>query len=338
MPKCGASWVKYREMGGPRFRGTIGYNPARPWGVWTQIMGVIARCEGKHDTVVMYDETGVTAGFLQWTLKSGRLQKLLQSFKGVSRIAPGLDASGRGTFEHERTLFQEVCETSGGIQLFSQFNFNIKDGNFVLFPSMRSLSPNVDADRQLIVDTCMARRTMLSSKQQQQAALDLCCLFAEIFQDEQVQAATIAFAKAELNSALDVTRPPLAKYGCRTIRDLLPEGAWGTPLPAIFFNLFQNSPGGAFTLFGNAMNIAVSKGVAKLTKDTGFEIADGRSNDGGSEDLLDIVWRRLNQTAYADWGFKSKQYLESGGKNPPRIMNIGPAISEFYGLTLQYYK
>lgn len=327
MSRCDAGWVKYKDMGGPRFKGGCVYDPAKPWGVWSQILGVVARCEGKHDTVVMYDETGVTAGFLQWTLKSGRLQRLLQSFKSIPEVVNGVETG--------KTLFQTVCETSGGVQLFSQFNFNIRDGGFVLFPSMRVLNPNVDADRQLIVDTCMARRTMLTVKQQQQAALDLCCLFVRIFKNPQVQSATIDFAKAELNAALDYHRPPLEKYKCETIRDLLPEGTWGTPLPALFFNLFQNSPGGVFVLFGNAMNVAVNKGIVKLTKDTGFELT---MPDMNKDALLDVVWRRVNQTAYADWGFKSSQYLESGGKNPPRIVRIQPAIKEFYGIDLPFYK
>ena len=75
-----------------------------------------------------------------------------------------------------------------------------------------------------------------------------------------------------------------------------------------------------------------------LTDDAGYELVPSTDIDGCARDVLDIIWGQLNRSAYADWGVRSKQYLESGGKNPPRIMNIRPAINEFYGIDLPYQR
>jgi len=77
-------WVKWKNYQGVKYLGENRYNPPQPWGPWSRILGVVARCEGNHDTVVSYDNTGLTFGFQQWAFTSGRLQKLLQSFKAVS--------------------------------------------------------------------------------------------------------------------------------------------------------------------------------------------------------------------------------------------------------------
>jgi hypothetical protein len=326
------TWVKFKDMGGPRYLGEKDssgnylhvYNPPKPWGVWSQILGVVARSEGRHDTVVMYDETGVTAGAFQWTFKSGRLQKLIQSFKGV----PYFDFSS----ENDSTLFDVYLVKQDGLQIFEEFDFKIEGGSFCA-KNGKSFSANSETDRQIIVDTCMGRRSLLNPPQQKEFALGLCALVAGLFQKPEIQAASIEYAKMEFKLALNYNRPPLEDVGGQ-IRCLLPEPVWGSPIPAIFFNLFQNSPGGAFQLFINAMTAAQGKGLAKLK-------SDGYVLGGGSnviDDILIIIWKRLNATKYADWGFGSKQYIESGGKNPPRIMNIQPAIKEFYGIDLPYFK
>lgn len=324
------TWVKYRSMGGPRYLGEKQdgrfvhvYNPPKPWGIWSQILGVVARSEGRHDTVVMYDETGVTAGAFQWTFKSGRLQKLLEFFKSVQHFD--------FVKNRDATLFEEHCVMDDGRQIFEPFGFKIEGGKFVT-DGGKVLNPNIKAQQKAIVDICMGRRALV--KNAQQHALGLCAEFARLGQQPDIQAAMVEYAKMEFKRSLDVKRPPLSSVG-GTIRCLLPDEVWGSMIPAIFFNLNQNSPGGSFTLFKNAMKTAQAKGIVYLDGPAGYKMQDGKL---GVEPLQRIIWERLNRTKYADWGFGSKQYIESGGKNPPRIMNIRPAIEEFYGVKLPYYK
>lgn len=72
------SWASYNGFSGPRIIGTRRYvAPDKPTG-WDLIVAAVAEPEsGFYDTVVLYDGTAVTAGLFQWTLTSGRLQKLL---------------------------------------------------------------------------------------------------------------------------------------------------------------------------------------------------------------------------------------------------------------------
>jgi hypothetical protein len=326
-------------MGGPIHRGKKEggkfvhvYNPPKPWGVWSQILGVVARSEGCFDTTVMYDETGVTAFQGQWTFKSGRLQRLLQFFKSI----PYYD------FEEDtdRTLFDHYCVDGDGRQVFEKFGFRIDGGRFVTTSGKR-LNPSFQRQRKAIVDICMGRRSLDGHKNSRQFALALCNLFAFLGQQPDIQAACVEYSKIEFKRSLDIRRRPLKSVG-GTIRCLLPEAVWGSPIPAIFFNLNQNSPGGSFTLFKNAMKTAQKKGLVYLDGPAnGYEMYEdvhGGVVVGGVSLLLDIIWRRLCKTKYADWGFGSKQYIESGGKNPPRIKRIRPAIKEFYGIDLLYYK
>lgn len=326
------SWVKYKSMGGPRYLGERvsgvwlhTYEPPLPWGVWTQILGVVARCEGRHDTVVMYDETGVTFGAFQWTFKSGRLQRLLQFFKSIPHL----------NFEDwtEDTLFETHCRGDQG-QIFEDFGFKIRGGNFVNTVAMgKVLDPRKKGQRKEIVDICMGRKSLCGFRSSRKFALNLCKTFAELGQQPDIQAACVEYAKLEFKRALDVRRGPLKKVG-GTIRCLLPDAVWRSPIPAIFFNLYQNSPGGSFRLFKRAMREADKKGLVTFEGgEIGYDMPDKNV-----EALLDLIWRRLCRSSYADWGFKSKQYIASGGKNPPRIKNIRPAIKEFYGIDLKYYK
>lgn len=327
-------WVKYKEMGGPLYRGEKKaggklvhvFDPPKPWGVWTPVLGVVARCEGSHDTVVMYDETGVTAFFLQWTFKSGRLQTLLQFLKGVPC---GEDPS--------LSVFDRYCVHRGGAQFFRAHGFAISNGRFCSTETGRRLDPSKLSDRRELVDICMGRRLYGSAKEKRKFALDLCALFASIGQKKEVQDAVTDFAKVEFKRALKVKRKVLKGVG-GCISSLLPESVWGGPVPAIFFNLYQNSPGGAFRLFSGAWKEAHKKGFAFRVlggECAGYELT---SPGRGSDDFLEVVWGRLNKTKYADWGFGSKQYIESGGKNPPRIMRIKPAIRDYYDINLEYDK
>ena len=324
-------WVTYRDMEGPRHLGRrdpggafiYEYSPPKPWGVWSQILGVVAACEGRHDTVVMYDGTGVTFGAFQWTFTSGRLQRLLEYFKSVPIVDFERDVN--------TTLFDWVCVHPDGCQVFEEFGFKILGGEFIesLLDSRgnmteRKLLPQRKADKRDIVDICMGKY----SQHPKRSALQLCSLFAKLGQILEVQLAMVEYAKIEFKRSLDYRRPPLKEIG-GTIRCLLPDEVWGTPIPAIFFNLFQNSPGEGFKFFKSAMSIAEKKGIVGLDSNGYSDVVD-------TDVLLDIIWSKLCLSRYADWGFGSKQYIASGGKNPPRVKNIRPALVKYYDVRLPY--
>jgi len=233
----------------------------------------------------------------------------------------------------DNTLFDSVCVVDGK-QVFESYGFRIDGGRFVDIKNNKKLNPRIRSQRNRMIDICMGRDHSVVKKQREHA-LGLCDLFAKIGEDVGVQYAMVEYAKLEFKTSLDIHRRPLKSVG-GTIRCLLPDEVWGTPIPALFFNLCQNSPGGAYKLFRMAMLKAESDGLVVLRGDNGYMvIAD---HVGWQDDLLGIIWKMLNKSAYADWGFQSKQYLSSGKKNPPRIVNIKPAIKEFYGVDLPLYR
>ena len=307
-PAINVGWVTFGTHEGPLHRGQAKYNPSKPWGVWTPIVGVIARCEGNFDTVIGYDGTGITFGIGQWTMKTGRVQRFIEFLKSV----PCEDS----------TLFDVFCVDLNGNQIFMDYGFKIEQGQMVDLSNMKRLNPNVDYDR--IVNICEGANTRVPRKNY----LDLVRLFVAMGSDSALQAAQENYFKIELKQALQPVRPALQGFGTGTINDLL-SGLWETPGPALFFNLWQNSPGGAFNLYKNAWTTAGKQGLANNTTLLKPENAP---------QVFEIIWKLLNQSSYADWGFQSKRYIESGGKNPPRIMQIQPAISEFYGVQLPYIR
>jgi len=262
-----AKWVKYKKGGGPRVKGTNLYSPPQPFGPWTKIMGVVARCEGAHDTVVMYDETGVTWGFMQWTFKSGRLQKLLESFKSIDVY----DFESDG----DSTLFEEVCGSEGGA--FQQFGFNIRGGKFVL-AGVHTLNPNKKAERKKIVDACMGRLRYGTFLDQKKHALRLAEFFGEMGNEFGVAEAQTHFAKQEFKKQLDYNRPPLGGKSINWLLDGENPVTWETPLAALFFNLWQNNPGAAYRLFRNAR---------RADPETYFQEA----------------WKLANRSKFGNWGW-----------------------------------
>ena len=301
-----AQWVKWKNGGGPRVRGTLEYNPAQPWGPWTKIMGVVARCEGSHDTVVMYDETGVTWGFMQQTFKSGRLQKLLESFKSI----PCYNFENEDDGAHE-TLFDTACCTPEGTQLFKPFGFEITGGKFIDLSTSRALNMTNTAQQKRCVDICMGRvRYPGNLKKQKQYAMSLANVFAELGGAFGVAEAQTQFAKQEFKSQMQYKRPPL---GGMTIAELLKAdvpGMWDSPLPALFFNLWQNNPGAAYKLFLRARQVA------------------------GSDDptiYFNQAWQLANRSKFGRWGWPKDA-------RSPRVVRIKQAIDEFYGLNIPYYK
>lgn len=332
-------WVKYKKMGGPRYLGKrekgkflYQYDPPtpKPWGVWSQILGVVAECEGNHDTVVMYDETGVTFGAFQWTFKSGRLQKLLEFFKSV----PVYDFDD----EEDNTLFSDYCMKSGDdgmkSQIFEDFGFIISKGKFVsLVDHYRILSPWKPKDRKRMVNICMGRHRPV--KERRRHALGLCEEFVWLGQNPDIQFAMAEYAKIEFKRSLDVPRKPLLGF-CDTIRGLLNDDLWGTPIPAIFFSLYQNYPLYAYRLFVSIMKEALKKGMILLDGDTLKYYVNPEGFHQNLQDMIELTWKKVCLTSYVDWGFRSKQYIKSGGKNPPRIKRLKPAIKKYYGLSLPY--
>jgi len=295
-------WTKWHDYQGARHMGSNRYTPPKPWGPWTKIMGVVARCEGNHDTCVSYDNTGMTWGYLQWTFTSGRLQKLLQSMKSLFDYDFDSDFEG----VEQLTLFEEHF-IKGQTQVFEKFGFRIESGYFCEIledGSNKRLIPNLKKNRQRISDICMGRVKYKKFAKQKQHAMDLAEIFATAGQDEDAAFAQIEFAKNEFKRCLPITRRPLKEH--ETIANLL-DGTWDTPIPALFFNLWQNSPAGTYRLFLNEYRL-----TGRKDPDTFFE----------------GLWSRLNRNKYANWSYAKPE------NKVPRIRRIKKAMGEFYGLDL----
>ncbi len=274
-------------------------------------MGVVARCEGAHDTVVMYDSTAVTAGFLQWTFKSGRLQKLLESFKSI----PVYAFTGDGK---HNTLFDLVCceDHPRLVQKFERFGFRITGGKFVDLRSGRALNMINKAQQKRCVDICMGRVQYPGNlKKQRQHAMALANLFATMGQDFAVAEAQIQFAKQEFKRQMGYKRPPL---GGMTIAELLyadRHESWETPLAALWWNLWQNHPGSAYRLFLRARRI------------------DGCSDP---ETYFQQAWKLINRSKFGNWGWGKPKNRPKN--KSPRVVRIKKAIKEFYGINVKYFK
>lgn len=73
-------WASYGDWSGPWIKGARVYVPAQAPTSWENVLVyAVAYPEGSTwDGFVAYDGTAATAGIFQWTLTSGRLQKLLE--------------------------------------------------------------------------------------------------------------------------------------------------------------------------------------------------------------------------------------------------------------------
>jgi len=300
-------WTTYNDYQGPVYRGSLKYNPKVPWSAWDRIVGCVARCEGAHDTVVMYDGTGITWGFQQWTLTSGRLQKVFQYLKSI----PYYDLNDET--ESSETLFSRACVRNGK-QIFEDFGFKIESGNFVELPSGKILDPSFPAQKNRIVDICLGKVKHPSSfAKQKDFAKALCAESAIIAQFYGVPEAQAAYAKEELKRALPVKRSPLGEFS--TIENLL-GNSLETAVSGLFFNLWQNNPGAAYKLFKTAR----------------YRLGNSSNND----QYLKIAWQLLNNSGFGNWSYQSGYYKKNGGT--PRIVRIKAAIKEFYDLDLAIVK
>jgi hypothetical protein len=308
-------WVKWKDHYGVKYRGEVKYDPPQPWDEWQKIMGVVARCEGNHDTCVSYDGTGMTWGFGQWTFTSGRLQKLLESFKSI----PYYDFSNDEDEDGHHTLFDDVC-CHNGFQYFRAFGFEIRTGKFFDLQENRFLDPRKPAQKKRMVDVCMGIAAHPKNfKQQKKHAIQLANIFAKIGKDPGVAAAQIQFAEAEFKRQLKYDRNPLGGKSIEWLldTDVWHDGLWHQMLCALFFNLWQNSPGAAYRLFKNSRKRAA-----------------GASMGGSIDSLLyfNEAWRRVNRSKFGNWGWGKP------GNKSPRVVRIKKAFEEFYGVDLNYYK
>jgi len=308
------SWVKWKNHQGVKCNGTVKYNPPQPYSLWDRVMGVVARCEGNHDCTISYDNTW-TWGFGQWTFNSGRLQKLLESFKSIPSY--NFEREGEGDF----TLFDDVCciyrnHSTHPVQIFEPFGFMIRGGKFIDLTmgrdARRVLDPSNKKERKRIVDITSGRIQYKTFKDQKNHAIGLAKLFANMGKQFGVPEAQIHFAKAEFKRALQFKRPPLGNI--KTIGNLL-EGTWNTPAPALFFNLWQNNPGAAYRLFKKSRNAIVSA-----------------TNLNYGQQFFDDAWKRACKSKFGNWGFGKP------ANKSPRVVRIKKAIKEFYGLDLKYIK
>jgi len=294
-------WLTWKKHQGVREMGSNKYNPEPPWDMWVRIMGVVARCEGNHDTVVSYDGTGVTWGFLQWTFTSGRLQKLLYHMQKLDIYKDF--ALWNTVFDYAFVL--PYTDEMHGRQIFQKFGFKVENGKFfdIYENPPKHLNPSIH--KKLIDDICMGRGKYYNPifENSKKQAMALAKVFSDAGKIKDVADAQIAFAVKEFQGALRVRRGgPLGKVG--TIEKLL-ENTWETPLPAIFFNLWQNSPKYAYKLF----------------------LKEYKSTQCG-EDYFMKVWNRLKRSKFGNWSYaKSKN-------TSPRIKRIRDALKEFYRVDL----
>lgn len=269
-------WVNYKNKQGVKLIGRNKYDPPQPWGPWTKIMGVVAACEGNHDTVVSYDGTGLTWGFMQWTFTSGRLQRLLEYFKSISYY--DFDKIGSDT-----TLFHKYFMDRSE-SILERYGFTIQNGYFCNMQNGRILNPRNGRQKKAIDDLCMGRLQYDDPKDQKRFATDLATLFSNIGKKPEVAFAQVEFAKGEFKRALQVKRQPLLKY--ETIGNLL-EGYWDSYVPAVFFNLWQNNPAATYRLFIRA------------------------KNDSSPVSFPIEVWNLLKKSRFGNWS-----YAKPGNRGP----------------------
>ena len=231
-------WSSYGKYKGPLYKGSLPYAPPEPHTQWQKILGVIADCEGKIDTVCMHDGTGVTAGFMQWTFASGRLQRFLEHLKTI--IYPGMFPGFRGY----KSIYDIACKDPYSYTFFHEFGFDIINGEFIDLTDGKAVDLNTTAGKEKVNSICLGKTKSHAEK--------LLLRMIEIMQTDGVAKAQISFAEKELKELLPLKRSILGKFS--TIDNLL-IGSWDSPAPALFFNLFQNNPKASYSLFMRAKEV-----------------------------------------------------------------------------------
>jgi hypothetical protein len=225
-------WVKYKNQYGVRYRGKFPFESLDlrfENNKWSRIIGTIADSEGKYDTVINYDGTGMTFGIGQWTFTSGRLQTLLLYLNMINVI----------NFEtgEECTMYEKHFGTLADTELTKKRDSLILNNGEVYGSMSGKTNPRKRADKKRIHDLCMG-----SGKKD---AFALAEHFIVAGEDTNVQMAQVQFLSEELKAESEKKRKPLGKYG--TINEVL-KGTWDTFIPAVFFNLWQNNPRAAYRL------------------------------------------------------------------------------------------
>lgn len=220
-------WVKYKKgLEGIRHHGHCRYEPSKPFTNAQKILGTIALCEGNHDTVVSYDGTGLTWGFMQWTFTSGRLARLIQYI-------------GRNG--------DKYFKFNNGKSRFEDFDFDIIDGKFVHMDTGVVIAPNSKNERKQIDDICMGRTLYDDLEDRKIHSGCLAEIFAEAGKDKTIQKDQENFAWREIDIAINVQRKS-ALPGVGTIGALL-NGELRSAIAGVFFNLWTNNPRAAYQLF-----------------------------------------------------------------------------------------
>lgn len=325
MSKINVEWVKFGNSEGPRFKGSNGFVPMMTPDAWDRILGVISGCEGNYDTVVMYDGTGVTFGFMQWTFTSGRLQKFLEYLKS----RPSEEVGSVSLFD------SLLLDKSTGSQLFERFGFRIEGAEFRAKSkdgSFKTLSP--DVDKETIRDICLGKKDIdgneVDSATAKEKACDLCRVFALLGFNYLIQAEQRSYAMAELNREMGAKRPPLFKYG-GTIKSMVPYELFATPVYAIYLSLFQNSPGLSFKFIAGVMRKCLDAKLVSYSENRGYRF--NLSGDPDVYKVLDILWMELCNTDIANWGYGSKKSNRS-----PRVDRIRASVKKYYGMELGWPK
>jgi hypothetical protein len=213
----------YGGFAGPYIRGTLKYLPPMTPSEWDVIQYAIASPEGgSYDGVFMADGTAVTFGIFQWTLTSGRLQRLLRFIADSLMLPPpALDNRLGATWSIVSGKSYVICHLGTGEPMD-------KDALREHFTPPAGVVPRAGAQRNF--------------------ANTVAATFWRLGWKDGVRGAQDNFAHDELLAECNPKRPML---GTLRIRDILyPEGTalWDvapdvfTAARALFWSCWQNAP------------------------------------------------------------------------------------------------
>jgi len=220
-------WGSYGYWSGPFIRGTNRYTDPRKPSNLDVIVAAIAGPEGgSYDGVFMADGTGVTWGLFQWTLTSGRLQRLLGHILEHDRAA------------FHRLMFPMLCLL--GVELDKGI------GGWVLRDRKTGTVLDKKAIRRIFTPP---NGEVPKTGNHWSVAKAIAECFAALGSSRGIPLLQEGFGLDELAHESTLRRP---KLGGRTIAGALKIGTAfftahflpdeTTPLHALFFSLWQNGP------------------------------------------------------------------------------------------------
>lgn len=349
-------WQKYNNHEGPVYRGSLRYNPKKPWGAWERILGCIARCEGSHDTVVMYDGTGVTWGFQQWTMTSGRLQKVLQSLKAIPY--QGLSVETNEGKDDQDVEQSDKLSMGNTVQVRQTSPVKLFTGGVL------GLISRLTASHPIVENYVKEPEPMMTLFDK------ICCRNdRQIFEDFGFKIESGKFIDLSAGKALDPTivshrtkinniclgklafpaniskQKEFAKALCAECAVM--AQFYGVPEAQISYAAEElkraltpkRSPLGKYSTIENLLGDTLETPVAGLffnlwqnNPGATYKLFIRARNELGKsyskEDYLRVSWRLLNNSTFGNWSYKSAYHLKNGGT--PRIVRIRSAIQEFY--------